>query len=264
MKQHYIYMTTDHLHNKKYIGKRYGELDDNYFGSGKIISRIIKKYGKDILTKEILYISKNAEENNQKEREFIALYDAVKSSDFYNIAAGGDGGDIFHTLPQEQQDLLRQQFSLRTKGRNNPRYGVHLSEETKEKIRRNRDTSFTQTEAYRKRMSEATKGEKNGMYGKHHSEKTKRKMSENRKGLTCGEKNGMYGKKDNAAINGKRIAMLDEKGEILQIFCSKKMALCFLNLKGHVGLDKAIKEGTAYKGYFWKNLSVETNLEGQR
>lgn len=264
MKQHYIYMTTDHLHNKKYIGKHFGELNDNYFGSGKIISRVIKKYGTDILTKEILYISKDAEENNQKEKEFIALYDAVKSNDFYNIIAGGDGGDIFHTLPLEHQELLKQQYSLRSKGENNPRYGVHLSEETKEKIRRNRDTSFTQTETYRKRKSEAVKGEKNGMYGKHHSEESKRKMSENRKGLTCGEKNGMYGKKDNAAINGKKIAMLNEKEEVVQVFCSKKMALRFLDLKGHKGLDKAIKEGIAYKGYFWKNLSVETNLEGQR
>ena len=236
MKQHYIYMTTDHLHNKKYIGKHFGELNDNYFGSGKIISRVIKKYGTDILTKEILYISKDAEENNQKEKEFIALYDAVKSNDFYNIIAGGDGGDIFHTLPLEHQELLKQQYSLRSKGENNPRYGVHLSEETKEKIRRNRDTSFTQTETYRKRKSEAVKG----------------------------EKNGMYGKKDNAAINGKKIAMLNEKEEVVQVFCSKKMALRFLDLKGHKGLDKAIKEGIAYKGYFWKNLSVETNLEGQR
>ena len=38
MKQYYIYLTTDHLHNKKYIGKHYGELDDDYYGSGKIIT----------------------------------------------------------------------------------------------------------------------------------------------------------------------------------------------------------------------------------
>lgn len=262
MKQHYIYMTTDHLHHKKYIGKRYGELNDDYFGSGKIISRVIQKYGKSILTKEILYISKDATENNQKEKEFIALFNAIKSNDFYNIAEGGDGGDIFHTLPLEQQELLRQQCSLRTRGENNPRYGVHLSEETKEKIRRNRDTSFTQTENYRKKMSEAMKGEKNGMYGKHHTEESKKKMSENRKGLTVGEKNGMFGKRDNAAINGKKIEMLNSQGEILQIFCSKKMALKFLGLKGHLGLDKAIQDGTMYKGYFWrKNSSVETKIK---
>jgi len=66
MKQYYIYLTTDHLHNKKYIGKHYGELDDDYYGSGKIIERIIAKYGKEYLSKEILYISKNEKENNQK------------------------------------------------------------------------------------------------------------------------------------------------------------------------------------------------------
>ena len=41
MKQHYIYLTTDHIHNKKYIGKHFGELNDDYYGSGNIIKRII-------------------------------------------------------------------------------------------------------------------------------------------------------------------------------------------------------------------------------
>ena len=66
MKQHYIYMTTNHKDGKKYIGKHFGELDDNYFGSGNVIRRVINKYGTQFLTKEILYISKNAKENNQK------------------------------------------------------------------------------------------------------------------------------------------------------------------------------------------------------
>lgn len=72
----------------------------------------------------------------------------------------------------------------------------------------------------------------------------------------------MFEKRDNAAINGKKIEMLNSQGEILQIFCSKKMALKFLGLKGHLGLDKAIQDGTMYKGYFWrKNSSVETKIK---
>lgn len=262
MKQYYIYMITDHLHNKKYIGKRYGELDDNYFGSGKIITRVINKYGKDFLTKEILYISKNDQENNQKEKEFIKAYNAVESDEFYNIAEGGDGGDIFHLLPIEQQEKLRAEARKRTSRENNPRHGVHLTEETKEKIRQNRNTDYMQTKEYRENMSKAVSGEKNGMYGKHHTEESKRKMSENSKGKTSGEKNGMYGKKGQLALNGKKIDMLDENGNIIQTFNAKTAVLEYLNLKGHSGLDKAIKEGTQYKGYYWQNhLSVETNIE---
>lgn len=254
MKQHYIYITTDHIHNKKYIGKRYGELDDDYFGSGKIIARVINKYGKEHLTKEILYISKDAKENNLKEKEFIARYNAVESDEFYNIAEGGDRGDIFHLLPLEQQEELRKKAKERSSGKNNPRYGVSLSEETKNKIRENRDTSYMLTQEYRDNMSKAVSGEKNGMYGKHHTEESKLKMSLNSKGKTAGEKNGMYGKSGMNAINGKHVLMYDLEHNLEIDFPSKTAALQYLNMKGHTGLDKAIKNKTEYKGHYWNLL----------
>ena len=36
MKHFYIYITTNLINNKKYIGQHYGELDDSYLGSGNI------------------------------------------------------------------------------------------------------------------------------------------------------------------------------------------------------------------------------------
>lgn len=98
---HFIYLTTNLVTNEKYIGKHYGDLNDNYLGSGTILLRAIKKYGKENFEREILYISQDAEENNIKEKEFIKVFNAVNDRTFYNIAAGGDGGDIFHTLPLE-------------------------------------------------------------------------------------------------------------------------------------------------------------------
>ena len=75
----------------KYIGKHYGELDDAYLGSGKLLKEDIVKYGKDKFTKSILFISKDDIENSQKEIEFIALYNAVSNPLFYNIHVGGSG-----------------------------------------------------------------------------------------------------------------------------------------------------------------------------
>ena len=125
-----------------------------------------------------------------------------------------------------------------------------MTEETKEKIRKNRDTSYMKTEEYRKKMSMAVSGEKNGMYGKHHTQESKLKMSINSIGKVSGEKNGMYGKKGDKAINGKKIAMYDEKHNLIRIFNAKTAVLSFLGLKGHTQLDRAIKEGTLYKGYY--------------
>ena len=103
-------------------------------------------------------------------------------------------------------------------------------------------------------MSILTSGKKNGMYGKKHSEESKEKMSVNSKGKNLGEKNGMYGKKGDLALNGKKIAMYDEEFNLIRIFNAKTAVLNFLGLKGHTQLDKAIKNQTLYKGYYWKKL----------
>jgi hypothetical protein len=146
-------------------------------------------------------------------------------------------------------------MSKKNSGSGNPRYGVHLTEETKNKIRNNRNTDYMKTQEYRDKMSIAVSGEKNGMYGRKHTEQSKKLMSEHSKGKTAGEKNGMYGKKGNKALNGKKVHMYDKNWNLLQVFNAKTAVLDYLNLKGHTGLDKAIKNKTLYKGFYW---SVET------
>ena len=44
MKMYYIYLTTNLINNKKYIGMHHGELNDDYLGSGNSITEAIKKY----------------------------------------------------------------------------------------------------------------------------------------------------------------------------------------------------------------------------
>lgn len=106
MKQYYIYITTNKLSGMKYIGKHYGELDDNYLGSGLLLKRAIDKYGKENFEKEILYISKNEKENCEKEKYFINLYNATQNPLFYNIHEGGTGGNTTKGYTKEQKQQL--------------------------------------------------------------------------------------------------------------------------------------------------------------
>ena len=219
MKQHYIYLTTNNVNGMKYIGKHYGELDDSYLGSGKELKKEIAKYGKDCFTKSILFVSKDDLENSEKEKQFIALYNAVSNPLFYNIHEGGCGGNTTAGYTPEEKEALRRKLSEVNRGKNNGMYGKHHSEETKAFLSYwaefERDNFPYRTEEFRQKMSERTKDSNNGMYGKKHTEESKQKMSVNSKGKTAGEKNGMYGKSENNAINGKQIGMYDKDWNLI-------------------------------------------------
>lgn len=259
--KYYIYLTTNHVNGMKYIGKHHGELDNSYLGSGKLLKLAIKKHGKSNFSKDILFVSESEEENCEKEKYFIAKYDAVNSPEFYNIHEGGKGGDTFSGISEEEKAAIRTKLSLLNSGEGNGMYGKHHSEEAKKYLSYwaefCRDNSVYRTEDFRQKMSALTSGENNGMYGKHHTEESKAKMSANSKGKTTGEKNGMYGKKGDKALNGKKIEMYDENHNLVRTFNAKTAVLEFLGMKGHTQLDRAIKEGTLYKGYYWKQIKKQ-------
>lgn len=261
MKQHYVYITTNNINGMKYIGKHYGELDDTYLGSGKLLKQDILKYGKENFTKSILSISENDVENSEQEKYFIALYNAVSNPLFYNIHEGGQGGNTTAGFSPEEKEALKRKLSEATRGEKNGMFGKHHDDQTKTFLsywaQFERDNSKYQTEEFRQKISKATSGSNNGMYGKRHTEESKQKMSINSKGKTAGEKNGMYGKSGNNALNGKRIEMYDENWNLIQVFNAKTAVLQFLGLKGHSQLDKAIKNQTIYKGYFWKQIEKQ-------
>ncbi len=86
---HYtIYKITNIINGKFYIGKHQTkDLNDGYFGSGKILKRAIAKHGKENFTKEILFVFDNESEMNAKERELVTLNESS-----YNLCPGGQGG----------------------------------------------------------------------------------------------------------------------------------------------------------------------------
>jgi len=89
----YVYITTNLINGKKYIGMdKWDEFSDSYLGSGIHLNRAIEKYGKENFKKEILCECETEEELIEKEIYYIDLYDAVKSKEFYNLKKGGIGG----------------------------------------------------------------------------------------------------------------------------------------------------------------------------
>lgn len=71
-KYHYIYKTTCSVTGKYYIGMHSAvDLNDSYLGSGKILRRSIRKYGKSNHSLEILQFCESREALTDKEIEII-------------------------------------------------------------------------------------------------------------------------------------------------------------------------------------------------
>ena len=98
MRYYYIYEIyindSSSVWNKHYY---YGKhtttnLNDNYYGSGKIIKEYIKKHGTKNLEKKILNYYTSIDELNQAEIDIIALKKAELKEYCLNFLNGGDGG----------------------------------------------------------------------------------------------------------------------------------------------------------------------------
>lgn len=110
----FIYITTNTINNKKYIGqKKYNSRDwKTYLGSGIRIKYAINKYGAENFTRKIIEDCRNQVELNEREIYWINYYDATKSEEFYNIASGGDGGNVISGYTNEQKILLSKKHSV--------------------------------------------------------------------------------------------------------------------------------------------------------
>lgn len=94
-----IYKTTNLINGKFYVGKD-KKNNPKYLGSGELILKAIKKYGKLNFKKEILEVCNDVKELAEKERFWIEKLDARNKKIAYNIGEGGDGGDNFSGHPK--------------------------------------------------------------------------------------------------------------------------------------------------------------------
>lgn len=99
-----VYRTTNLINNKAYIGIHITENPyDDYLGSGKLLHKAIKKYGKVNFKKEILFMFDNIEDMRLCEKSLVNV-DYILRNDTYNIGIGGNYGP-FGKTPSEDTKL---------------------------------------------------------------------------------------------------------------------------------------------------------------
>ena len=143
-KYNYIYKIENLINGNFYIGiHRTNNLNDDYFGSGTILKRAIKKHGIGNFKKEILEFFNSYEDALKKEREIVTV-DFLKNKKCYNVKEGGYGN-------------------------------CRMSDHIKEKISKNMKKIW-ESDDYKKLMKEKCfTGERNGKI----SEKIKKWIDEN-------------------------------------------------------------------------------------
>lgn len=156
-----IYKITNLINNKIYIGKNETK-NDSYYGSGLLIKRAIKKYGKENFNKEILEECSSKEELNEREKFWI---NELNSNDIligYNITTGGDGGltsskeHLSEKIKDKWKDnsYVDKQMESRKKREYRQKGEYKHSDETKEKLR-NSHTGKVATEEHKENIRKA-------------------------------------------------------------------------------------------------------------
>ena len=222
----FIYITTNMLNGKKYIGQRvFSKGWKSYLGSGTALLNAVKKYGRENFSREIVAIAKSFEELNDLEQTFIRNHNATISDDYYNIAEGGLNGSPFLGKTKEEINIIKQKISMARTGKNYgfigekaPMYGKHHSEKTKESIRN------------------SMMGVKNHFYGKHHSEESILKLKNTQ------EKLGI----------SKKVSQYTQDGDLIGVYSSIREASRETGVD-RVGISWCVngKQKTAGK-YIWK------------
>jgi len=139
-----IYLTTNLLNGRKYIGMSNGKNKD-YVGSGILIKKAIKKYGRSNFSKTILLECDSEEMMKEAEQFFIEEADAVSSPDYYNLHGGGRGGSTGFHKDTDMSAIVKK--------------GWDNSSDEEKKMRSNK------TSEGRKRLGSGV-GSKNAMYGR--------------------------------------------------------------------------------------------------
>ena len=151
-------------------------------GSGKLITRAIKKYGIENFTKEILHVLQTEAEMNAKEKELVTE-ELCQSTKTYNLCVGGHGGfsyinrNAFNLSPKRNLDLgaaKKKQDWLRA---NDPDW-----------VEKNRTLKRTVIKKY------VHEKYPHGIWlGKSHSEESKQKIGAANKGKGIGVNNSQSG-----------------------------------------------------------------------
>jgi group I intron endonuclease len=215
-----IYLTTNTINGKKYIGKDRNNLK-SYLGGGTDLNKDIKKYGRNYFKKEILENCLSIEELNQREIYWLKHFDAASNPLFYNKTNKSYGRTDKFTKTEAYLNRGKK-ISQSNKGKSKPEYwknSTQLKEHGKNLGNSNKGKS--KPEGFGEILSKQRKNQPSPLKGKPHTS------------------------------NYKPVLCLDDYGNVVKEYKSQIEAEKELNLS-RGAVSKGIKKGYRNGVYFCK------------
>jgi len=241
------------INNKMYVGKMSKPINKSktYLGSGVIINKAIRKYGKENFVKEVLEENISKEELSLREIFWINKLN-TKLPNGYNMTDGGEG---FIGLKKTKQQIEKHRKAIT---------GKKASEETRKKMSDAHKGKKLSSEHVmnvskaltgRKLSPEHIKKVSERNKGKKISEEQKKMISEFHKGRPTPEDTKIKMSLSNKAKV--KIQQLSLDGQVISTYESIKEAI---RQTGTVasGVFRCLSgERKTHKGYIWKRLNED-------
>jgi group I intron endonuclease len=171
------------INGKKYIGLD-KKNNPSYLGSGLMLKKAIRKYGRQNFVKEILQECSSIQELKNAEKMWIKKFNADLSDEFYNLSRGGEMNGPTHHSDETKRKISERNigktmsYESRKKISFANRYKVR-SDDTREKLRII-NTGKKLSEIHKHKIS-------NSLIGRVHSEETRKKIQESNIGKNLGK-----------------------------------------------------------------------------
>ena len=133
MKKYYVYIITNNILNKQYVGSHISITNDNYWGSSKYLNEDFKIYGKENFSKEILCDTyENKIDMLNGETENILKHNTLNPNGYNrylpNTFPGFHREGCLHTEKTKAKIKAKTKESCKdlNKGKSNPMFGKSL------------------------------------------------------------------------------------------------------------------------------------------
>lgn len=135
-KYHYVYITTNLINGKQYVGDHSTDnLDDGYLGSGRYLAAAVKKYGKENFKLEILEQSFERSKVFKLQEKYINQFNTLTPNGYNIHKTGGTDPTPLNESPEKIQKFLETLKDCRY----SPSAGstIHVSKDTFESNKEN-------------------------------------------------------------------------------------------------------------------------------